>query len=317
LIKKIVIYIIAFICLLFVYRAFLYTGIKKNKAGIFNKYNELFLKEDNHYDVLFIGSSRAEMHFNPKIFDDITGLNSYNMGISGSSPNVSLSLLKVYCKQHDTPKFLIFNVDYFWLQNDTDRLNNFPRYFPYLNNQNLRDELNAIDKRFTSFYYNPLHSLPYTQIDYLSASLHGWLNITGKYDSLMYKGYQTAELKDINLETSSPILSSSISLKNKRDLNSLIEYAKSKSIRMVWVTSPIYEGTKTQVLNKKILANQLEDMTKSNDILYLNYTDSLEYNNPLLFSDNLHLNRSGAAKFSKSISLAFDNILAKKPLFNK
>jgi len=58
-------------------------------------------------------------------------------------------------------------------------------------------------------------------------------------------------------------------------------------------------------------------MTKSNDILYLNYTDSLEYNNPLLFSDNLHLNRSGAAKFSKSISLAFDNILAKKPLFNK
>jgi hypothetical protein len=63
---------------------------KKTNKGVFNKYNELFLKQGNTYDVLFLGSSRAEMHFNPKVFDEITGLNSYNMGMSGASHQKSV-----------------------------------------------------------------------------------------------------------------------------------------------------------------------------------------------------------------------------------
>jgi len=187
LIKKIITYLTACICILFVYRSFLYFVIRKNKQGIFSKYNDVFLKEGNTYDVLFLGSSRAEMHFEPQIFDSITKLNSYNLGISGASVKLNFIVLKTYCHQHQKPKHIILNLDYFSLKSDSDMLNDFPRYFPYLNNDYLRAELNAVDDRFTSFYYNPFHSLPYTQIDFLSASLHGWLNISGKYDTLMCK----------------------------------------------------------------------------------------------------------------------------------
>ncbi len=316
-IKKIVIYVIAFTCILFGYRAFLYTGIKKNKAGIFNKYNELFLKEGNTYDVLFLGSSRAEMHFNPMVFDSITGLNSYNMGISGASPKISLALLKTYCQQHQKPKFIIFNVDYFWLQNDTDRLNDFPRYFPYLENRSLRNELSKFDNRFNSFYYNPIHSLPYTQIDYLSTSLHGWLNISGKYDSLMYKGYQTSELKNIESENKSAPISGFISPKNKADIDSLIYYCKTNNIQLMLITSPVLGNGNKQVNNKTILSKNLKNIALINHMPYYDYTDSLVYNSQTLYADELHLNRHGALKFSQSISLVFDNILSKKALFNK
>ncbi len=310
-IKKIAIYIIAFICLLFVYRAFLYTGIKKNKEGIFNKYNELFLKEGNTYEVLFLGSSRAEMHFNPKVFDEVTGLNSYNMGISGASPKISLALLKTYCHQHQKPKHIIFNIDYFSLQNDTDRLNDFPRYFPYLRNSHLRNGLNQIDKRFNSFYYNPLHSLPYTQIEYLSAALHGWLTISGKYDTLMYKGYQTSELKKINNNDEPKPIYSFISIKNRGYIDSIVLFTKANNIKLTLVTSPVFGGGKKNVINKSDLTNQLKNISYTNHLSYFDYTDSLNYQNPQLFADYFHLNRNGALKFSQSISLAFDNILVK------
>ena len=316
-IKKIVIYLITFICLLFVYRAFLYTGIKKNKQGIFNKYNELFLNEGNAYDVLFLGSSRAEMHFNPKVFDEITGLNSYNMGISGASPKISLALLKTYCNQHQKPKCIVFNIDYFSLQNDTDRLNDFPRYFPYLCNTFLRNQLNQMDNRFNSFYYNPLHSLPYTQVDYLSSALHGWLTISGKYDTLMYKGYQTSELKELNTENEPKPLHSFISIKNRQYIDSLIQFTSLNNIKLILVTSPVFGGGNKNVLNKTSLINQLKNISYINHISYFDYTDSLEYQKSKLFADYLHLNRQGAIKFSQSFSLAFNNILSKKALFNK
>jgi hypothetical protein len=306
-----------FICLLFVYRAFLYTGITKNKQGIFNKYNELFLNKGNTYDVLFLGSSRAEMHYNPKVFDEITGLNSYNMGISGASPKISLALLKTYCNQHQKPKYIIFNIDYFSLQNDTDRLNDFPRYFPYLSNNHLRNELNKLDNRFNSFYYNPLHSLPYTQINYLSSALHGWLDISGKYDTLMYKGYQTSELKELNTKDEPKPIHSFISIKNRQYIDSLIQFSSSNNIKLMVVTSPVFGCGNKNVLNKSALTNQLKNIAFVNHILYFDYTDSSEYQNPHLFADYFHLNRLGALKFSQSISFAFYNILVKKPLFNK
>lgn len=305
------------ICILFVYRAFLYTGIKKNKQGIFNKYNELFLKEGNAYDALFLGSSRAEMHFNPKVFDAITGLNSYNMGISGASPKISLALLKTYCKHHQKPKFIIFNIDYFSLQNDTDRLNDFPRYFPYLSNTDLRNELNQMDNRFNSFYYNPLHSLPYTQINYLSTAIHGWLNISGKYDTLMYKGYQTSEVKKIIVKKTLKPICSFISIKNRAYIDSLIFFTKTNHIKLVLITSPIYGAGNNQISNKNALSNQLKNIAFIHHIPYFDYTDSIIYNHKDLYADDLHLNREGAYLFTSSFSSYFHNNLAQNTLFNK
>lgn len=316
-IKKITTYIIAIVCILFVYRVFLYTGIKKNKQGIFNKYNELFLKEGNTYNVLFLGSSRAEMHFEPKTFDSITNLNSFNLGISGASLRVNYTLLKTYCHQHQKPKHVILNIDYFSLKSDIDMLNDFPRYFPYLKNEYLRNELNNIDSRFNSFYYNPFHSLPFTQIEYLSTSLHGWLNISGKYDTLMYKGFQTAPANERGQLSEGTPIYSFISKKNRNYLDSIISFSKNNHISLTLVTTPIYGEGYHQVINKSSLVNRLNNIAFNNHIPYFNYTDSLKFSDSTLFFDNEHLNFSGAKKFSTSFSSVFYNIMVQNALFNK
>ena len=86
---------------------------------------------------------------------------------------------------------------------------------------------------------------------------------------------------------------------------------------MILITSPVYGNGDKNVLNKTKLVTQLKNIAHKNHIPYLNYTDSLVYKNPLYYADYFHLNRQGATIFSKSISLAFDNISAINPLFNK
>ena len=307
-IKKIITYVTACICILFVYRSFLYIGIRKNKQGIFSKYNDVFLKQGNNYDVLFLGSSRAEMHFAPRIFDSITKFNSYNLGISGASVKVNYVILKTYCHQHQKPKHIILNIDYFSLKSDVDTLNDFPRYFPFLNNDYLRAELNTVDGRFTSFYYNPFHSLPYTQIEFLSASLHGWLNISGKYDTLMYKGFQTVPSNEGGQISKSKPIYSFISKKNRNYIDSIVSFSKKNKIHLTLVTSPIYGKGYHHVLNKSVLVNQLNDIAGINHIPYFDYTDSLIFNDPKLYFDEEHLNFIGAKKFSNHFSVNFNKV---------
>jgi len=312
LIKKLILYSLLFLASLYAYRACLYIGIKKNKAGIYNKYNELFLNT-NHYDALFMGSSRAEMHFHPGIFDSITKLNSYNIGISGASPKISLAILKTFCSQHGTPKFLIYNLDYFALKYDSNRLYSFPRYFPYLSNTVLQKELNNIDPRFTSFYYNPIHSLPYSQIDYLSVSLHGWFNVPGKYDTLCYKGYQTAEINTpLKRKIPQPGYSY-IHLKNRQYLDSIIQFSKTNHIQLLLVCSPIIDGGTKEVINKQQVINQIQNIAYLNKIEYWDYSNNNISKNHRLFVDNKHMNRNGASLFSTLFSKDFHNKYVKTP----
>ncbi len=312
--KRIATYSLIVVCLLYTYRAFLYAGIRKNRQGIYDKYNELFIKTNLSYNVLFLGSSRAEMHFSPQIFDSITSLNSYNMGIEGASVKLSFALLKIYRHQHQMPKYIVFNVDYFSLDNDTNRLINFPRYFPYLQNAYLMKELSQLDDRMNSFYYNPLHSLPYTQFNYLSASLHGWLTISGKYDTLMYKGFQTSFSNEFNdSKVKKPSLSF-ISDTNRHYLDSIILFSKKHAIHLVLVTTPVTESIRKQILNKGYLAKEMKDIANSHQIDYFDYSDSLAFDGIHFFSDANHLNLKGAKKFTESFSNVFNTIINQNSL---
>ncbi len=308
---------IVFVSVLFAYRCFLYVGIIKNKQGLYDKYNHLFLDKNNQYDVLFAGSSRAEMHFNPQIFDSITRLKSYNMGISGATPKVSLALLKTYYKQSKIPKFLVLNIDYFALQNDSDIVADFSRFFPYLQNKNLHNELAKIDKRFTSFYYNPLHSLPYTQVGFLSTALHGYLNISGKYDTLMYKGFRILEPDTTFHEVKKSFACNYISVKNRLYIDSLINFTKEQKINLILLTAPIFETEPVDIIVKQKLKHQLRTLTLNRNIFYLDFSDDREFKHKKLFTDNLHLNKEGADLFSVKFSKLFNNIKPDFALDNK
>lgn len=305
--KKLFAYIIIFVAMLYGYRYVLHEGIRKNEKGIFNKLNEAFIQQTS-YDVIFLGSSRAEMHYNPKVFDSITRLSSFNLGISGASPKVSFAVLKAYCNKHPLPKYIVLNLDYYALKHDSDVIYDFPRFFPYLTNSYLRAQLNQIDNRFNSFYYNPIHSLPYEQLSYLSASLHGWLGIEGRYDSLCFKGYQTAETNALFRKTEDDKKSFAfIHLKNRHYIDSICAYAKNNQIKLVLATSPIIHGSH-KTINRNAVISQLKHIAAIHHIDYWDYSaDSNYLKKPQLFIDEYHINRIGSELFTKQFSVDFNN----------
>ena len=88
-IKKIVIYFLLTTLFLYGLRKLHYRGLLKQTAGYYEKYNTAFINKNN-FNVIFLGSSRAEMHYNTYIFDSLTKQNSFNLSLAGATPQVRL-----------------------------------------------------------------------------------------------------------------------------------------------------------------------------------------------------------------------------------
>ncbi len=285
-------------------------GIRRNKAGVFEKYNTMFLKKNN-YNVLFLGSSRTEMHFDPKLFDSITGSNSYNIGVTGATPRIAFKILKAYCSKSSLPDYLIFDVDIHFLKYGFDIINHFPRYFPYLKNEVLLEEFNQIDDRFKQFKYNPFYSLPYSNINLLSVSLHGWLNIPGKYDTCYYKGFAgtvRGELETLPVKR----FYTFFNVKERQYLDSIINFSKKNNVKLLLITSPMFGGGKLEMINKPQITAQIKNIAISNGINYLDFSEFAPSNKRQYYIDYYHMTSSGANAFTREFSLHFSQYFDKK-----
>lgn len=310
-IKRILTYLIIFVIGMYAVREFIYTGLRKNKQGVYEKYNTMFLKE-NAYDVLFLGSSRAEMHFNPRIFDSVTGHFSYNIGVTGATPRIAFSVLKAYCSKSKLPKHVVFDLDINFLKYGVDTIRNFPRYFPFLSNEVLLKQFDCIDSRFTSFKYNPVHSLPYSNKRMLSASLHGWMGKPGKYDTVYYKGH-AAYVFEQYLKPIKPFYGYIHPLE-RAYIDSIINFSKKNKINLIMLTSPMYKGLEDEMLNKKALISQLKNIGLVNKFEYWDMSKSAYSNKGEYFCDYFHMNAAGARLFTLGFAFNFQQYFDKKPV---
>ena len=90
---------------------FIYKGLTINKQGVYHKYSSIFLRSNN-YNALVLGSSRAEMHTDTKLLDSLTGLNTFNAGVSGASTRMAYIVLKSYLQNSKMPKTIFLEIDF-------------------------------------------------------------------------------------------------------------------------------------------------------------------------------------------------------------
>src|SRR5437870_3052083 len=89
------------------------------EAGYFHpqkRWSEFYQQKKNSIDLLFLGSSHCYRSFNPAIFDEKLGTNSFNMASPSQSPLTSYYVLKEVLKRQ-SPKIVILEV--FWYTFDT------------------------------------------------------------------------------------------------------------------------------------------------------------------------------------------------------
>lgn len=315
-IKRALLYTTLVTLALYALRYLHYTGLRKQTRGYYGKLNQAF-NQPNSYNLLFIGSSRAEMHYNPRIFDSITGLNSFNLGLPGATPLMALAALKTYMAGSKAPEHVVYEVDFHMMKVSPEVITDFNNFFPYLRHPVLRREFGKVDKRMPLFYGLPYCSFPFTGLKNISTGLHGWLGIPNQSDSLYYKGH----LSERSGHTLDYIARRPeygfINPLSRTHVDSLIAFCRQHRIQLWLATSPFFAGGEVDFTNCRQLRRQAENIALANRLPYFNFMALPICSKRQLFVDHHHLNSAGADMYTRAFSEAFNNKRRLFPLNGK
>ncbi len=250
-------------------------------------------------DILVFGSSRANHHYVPEVFEDSLKMSFYNTGRDGNYPIYNYAVFKAIVLRY-SPKIVIFDVNSDVLYYDANSYERLSSLLPYYHSH---PEIKSIVELRGPYEKYKLLSSIYPFNSSLLTILIGNLEInkTRKGDN---KGYIPLynQMKD-SIVTTVQKRESIIDTTTLAAFARIANTCKANHIRLLLVHSPWYVHTdKTE--SSKIL-NQLATKYGAEFLDFSN--DSLFMNNPSWFQDPSHLNNIGATRFSAILIDSINN----------
>ena len=151
---KFIFQIFGIIFLLLIILDLIYTAVyihSSNRGKIDFVYNS----KAKDYDVIILGSSRANNHFVSKIFND-KGLKTFNYGMSGSSLFETSLMLKLMLERKFIIKNVIIETD-LNLSNDGRSYGIASKFLPYIHDSKLIKHHFSHENDFKELYYIPFY----------------------------------------------------------------------------------------------------------------------------------------------------------------
>lgn len=291
-----------------------------SKENLINRHNasrfEDFYKEDNVYDLIFVGSSHAYCTFDPEIFDSEAGTNSFNMGMPLQLPASTYYELKDIFK-HQSPKTIVMEV-YWGVMNTDFQINQVTQLFQVMDNTALKSEY--IEKVFPiseKIKYS-VDALKY-QSDYFAYKSDEYdekfRNLFGiskpeeekhtsgteeygtkgfiycTYNMLPGEYDKTNQFKGLD---GKDFAFSDIQLKYLKKIAALCE---EEGARLIFVTAPIAPVSLDYIQNYDIIHNTIAETAEALSVPYFDYNIINSRENLVTdenFRDDAHLNYSGA-----------------------
>lgn len=133
---------------------FIYTAVylqSSNRGKIDHVYNS----KNEKYDVVVLGSSRANNHFVAQMFED-KGLKTFNYGMSGGHLFEASLLLKLMIEREYTIKNVILEAD-LNLSNDHQAEGISAKFLPYLHRSEIIRKHFEQEADFNELYYIPFY----------------------------------------------------------------------------------------------------------------------------------------------------------------
>ncbi len=243
------------------------------------------------YDVVFLGSSRANNHFVPEIFAE-KGIKSYNFGMCGSHLFETSLLLKIMIENKFKIKSIVLETD---LNLSYERRANgiASKFLPFIHNSKAIRQHFKKEDDFVSLYYIPFYR--YLKFENRIGFRELFFSAIGKRSthldnngfSALY-GSQIGNMKN-NLKNFIPLSSN----KHYQDIKQI---CAKNNIRLIAVMTPMCEN---------VVGMAYFDKVKKL------YPEIYNYENAVIEDENFsscgHLNNEGAKKFTKVIFRDFFN----------
>ncbi|MDO9553102.1 hypothetical protein [Rhodonellum sp.] len=287
-IKKGVLLSLIFFIFSFIFLKVVDFGLKKERLG--------WIKEGNvNAEVLILGSSRAYRHFNSDFLSKTLGMKFFNLGYDASGLETQLVLLEYYLKNNATPKIIVWEYNYGFLNFD-------PNVYEYI------DLIPLVDDPLVSDYLID-HEIISERILYFPLSrylvykelIKKGLNNLSKDEP--FKDYKIQDLNwdKHNLEklylNSDYKIEKEISNQYLNQYRNTIDKLKNIGVKVVMVFTPIYSGIYQKEDDKVLLLDFYDSLFFSVKVLNINYNDSDLSRDTLNFYNVLHMNKKGVDSF--------------------
>lgn len=283
--KTLILTIVIAVVLDFIYTAVYLQSSKRAKVDhIYNSKNE-------KYDVVILGSSRANNHFVAQMFED-KGLKTFNYGMSGGHLFEADLLLKLMIERHYKIKNVILEAD-LNLSNEHRDFGISSKFLPYLHQSELikKHFLHEVD--FKELYYIPFYR--YIKFDERIGFREFYkVGLKIPTNTLDNKGYYPLGKKpNANMKNNIANLKS---LKHNKYYEEIKQICKANNINFIAVMTPMCENTKGINYFEKVQQLYPEIHNYENVVVGDQY-----------FSSCGHMNDTGARLFTAQIIKDFFN----------
>jgi len=268
----------------------LYTFIflqSKNRGKI----ETIFNSKAKKYDVIILGSSRANNHFVSQMFED-KGLKTFNYGISGGHLFEASLLLKLMIERKYTIKNVILEAD-LNLSNDHEAEGIAALFLPYIHSSGVIKEHFEMQENFNELYYIPFYRyIKYdTKIGFRETFFTTIHKKTNALDNLGY--YPLEKHKNGNMKNNIVNLNP---LPHNKYYEEIKEICKANKINFIAVMTPMCENV--------VGMNYFDKVKKA-------YPEIHNYENTVVedkyFSSCGHMTDTGARMFTSRIIKDFFN----------
>jgi hypothetical protein len=271
----------------------------KQTSGLY--YRTTYAIDSTKADMLIFGSSRANHHYVPEIFEERLNLSFFNTGRDGNFLLFNYAAFKAVINRY-TPRIIIFDFnpdEMYYEESDYERLSSLLPYCKkhpeILSIVELKSPFEKY-KQISEIY--PFNSCLLTIImgnletnKNRKGDIKGYVPLTGVIrDTVLHKMYNPEGELDGNKVNS---------------IQDIIQYCNNYNINLFFIQSPIY----AQVENT-MSTQYLAKVAKENNVIFWNFSNCIDFlSNPMYFQDQKHLNGNGATFFSHLLVMQIDNLM--------
>lgn len=279
------------------------SGLRKTNYNEFEGWSDIYHGRINA-DVVFLGSSRAMVHFSTSILDSALNTNTYNLGFSGGRYQDWKTKFDVYLEKNKTPQHLIVALDLFSFEQKGGIVDPVQLY-PYVRNDKIKALLK--DEGNMDFF-----QLEFPLVRYIGSSN---VAAVGIQEFLKLKHYKGKKIKGYlprnvgwdgnfdNLKKKYPHgYWQKFDKATFREFIAFIKELQMKGIQISFVYPPELKEGQGYVINRDSIMSAYDSLAKAFQIPFLDYSMDSLCNQKPLFYNSTHMNKNGATIFSKKFS---------------
>jgi hypothetical protein len=271
--------------------------------GEYEVWNDIYDGNINT-EIAIYGSSRAWVHVNPIIMEEITGKTAYNFGLDGH--NFWLQYLRhlEYLKHNEPPKHIILIVDVFSLQKRSE-LYQLRQFLPYM-------LWNREIKTFTSSFAG------FNSADYIIPFVRyaGQFEIfKGIFTKILLgsnsKTYRIKGFKGMQKEWTSDFDEAKATMEfytftlNQESIDLFDQFiieCQKMNIDLTLVYTPEFIEGQSFIRNREYIISVFENFANQYGLRFLNYSDHELSHKKEFFYNVSHMNETGANEFTRVLT---------------